>query len=76
MSQHEINHRIERLISIVIGLAFLAALLIYVQRKDAADERQIRAQVAKQAKQDAQPDTWAKLDQDARRMTSYDRIGK
>ena len=76
MSQHEINDRINRLISTVIALAFLAALMVYVQRQDAADDRQVRAQVTKQAKQDAQLDTWAKLDRKGREMVAYDRIKK
>lgn len=62
MTQHEINFRIDRYITILIGIVFLGALLAHVQNKDEADDRQARTHVAKQERDAAQPGTWARLD--------------
>jgi hypothetical protein len=67
MSQHEIKVRIENYVAFVIGLVFLGALLANAQHKDENDARIVRQQVTKEARAAAQPDTWPRLDPDAKK---------
>lgn len=60
----------------MIAAVALGALMAHAQTKDAQDDCAARAHVEQQAKAAAQPDSWAKLDADGRRMTNYDGIRK
>lgn len=76
MTQHDIAARAPNYVVCILAVIALVSLIAYSQTKDEADDKAVRAHVERQAKSAAQPDTWAKLDRDGRRMTGYDRIKK
>lgn len=76
MTQHDIAARAPNFVICVIALVALGAALAHVQTKDVKDDCAARGYIKRQAKAAAQPDTWAKLDADGRRMTNYDGIRK
>lgn len=61
MSNHEIAARAHHWVIATLAGVIMLSLLAQSQRKDAADDQAVRAQVAKQARAASQPDTWAKL---------------
>lgn len=76
MTQHDIAARAPNYVVCILAVIALVSLFAYLQTKDAADDKAASAHVERQAKSAAQPDTWAELDRDGRRMTAYDRIKK
>lgn len=56
------------------GCILILCLLAFAQHQDEKDERAACAHAKQQQRAAAQPDTWAKLNQDARRMTAYEQI--
>lgn len=73
---NEIAARIQNLIVGVFAAVALISLLAFSQRQDEADDQAVRVHVEQQVKAAAQPETWAKLDQQSRQMVAYDQIKK
>lgn len=61
MTRHDIAARADNLVVGIIAAVALASLLAYTQTKDEADHKLACAYVAEQAREAAQPETWARL---------------
>lgn len=62
MTNLEIATRADNFVVGVIAAVALVALLAHSQRKDASDDQAARVHAVKQAKAEAQPESWSKLE--------------